>query len=253
MLGAMLWSETLFTTGTRTGNAASDTGLYVGPVANVVLADPDGTVRCHSVAQTQINTATHSSGAFLANADYYLYLRVASNGAAPAYRVSSVPPSDGRIWHPSNPTWRYIGSFTTNSAGAPRPMRCVRGRYTYALDDADGAAEFDVWNADAGGVAQDIPLQGIVPASARIGTFKFTLTTTGAAAAYQVYRSNIPGNVFPIAVGDAPAAGSATVQFTADIHVEPDGTHSSTLNYIASGGNGATLQMQCVGYVEGGP
>ncbi len=254
LTGTLFWAPSMYTSGTRSGALASNTGVYVGPILSAVLADPDGTVRVHSVSGTQLHTGTHGTGALLGNASYFVFLYVASNGAAPTFSITATGPADNGVWHPTQATRRYIGSFTTNAAGDPRPFRMDSGRYLYELDAGDTLADFLVYSGDPGGVQQDISLQGLVPQSSKRMLARWTAYSTGASATFSAWRDTMPGTaVTTIDAPTAPAGGTSFNTETTAIPVAVNPAVSPTFNAISVTGNGggvAALDLYALGYEE---
>lgn len=254
LLGRLFWVPRMYTSGTRSGGLASNTGVYVGAIAAAVLADPDGTIRVHAIAATQLHTGTHGPGtALAASTEYYVYAYVATNGAAPTYLVTTTAPTDG-VWHPSLSTRRYIGSFTTNSAGVPRPFSMTSGRYLYDLDGGDVLADFQIYSGDPGGVQQDISLQSLVPPTSKRMILRWTAYSTGAAAVFSAWRDTMPATA--VATLDAPTApggGTAVNTETTLLPVDINPAVSSTFNAVSVGGNGggvAAVDLYALGYEE---
>ncbi len=254
LLGHLLWAPLMYTSGTRSGALASNTGVYVGAIPKAVLSDPDGTVRVHTVAGTQLHTGTHGTGALLTNATYYVFLYVASNGAAPTFSITATRPADNMVWHSTLGSRRYIGSFTTNAAGNPRPFRMYRGRYLYEIDAGDILADFQVYSGDPAGVQQNISLQGLVPASAKRMLMRWTAYSTGASAVFSAFRGTMPGTA--VATLDAPTApvgGTSYNTETTEIPVDIDPAVSVSFNAVSINGNGAgvaNVDVYAVGYEE---
>lgn len=254
LTGLMVWAPRMYTSGTRSGGAASDTGVYVGAIPKVVLADPDGTVRVHAVAATQLNTGTHAAGALGTSSNFYVYVYVASNGAAPTFLITGTAPAANMVWHPSQATYRYVGSFTTNAAGDPRPFRMAGGRYLYEIDGGDVLADFTVYSGDPGGVQQDLSLQGLIPSTSGKALIRWVAYSTGASKVFSMLQGAAsPSAYVTLDAPTAPGGGTSFNTETTELPVAPYAPVSSVFNTISITGNGggvASVDVYALGYEE---
>lgn len=147
------------------GSSSSFTVRVSGLVVQV--QDSSSVYRAHySLAELTAGAAQIEGGGTL-NADGWHFVYLVSPGtltAAPNVVLSTLGPAANRLHRSDSTRYLYIGAFPTDSAGAPIPLRAVRGRYTYRAHTvgaitgatAQRTAGISTWTGDLS-IASRIP------------------------------------------------------------------------------------------------
>lgn len=144
------------------------------------------------------------------NTWYYCYLGVTTAGVL-TRQISTTAPNGSRTWKSTAiDQQRYIGCFRTTGAGAPIPVRAVRGRYLYRYSAAGGhgtaAASYLTTQAFT-----DLDLSAYLPLHARIAHMHYQLinedTTSGDEVASAIRTNGETTSSISVQVPHAQAAG----------------------------------------------
>lgn len=204
----------------QTGGSRTSFAIDVGPIASVVLRDSGGGSYVHSYAGgTGTVTQAHVGGNDLGAAAKAWYVYAYRNAGNLAWEVSDVAPNGARTLKSTDNTRRYYGTFITDSAGAPIPMRAVGGVYTFRLSAAGTAVR--ALNATPGGTPAataftNVDLSPLLPPHARL------------ARLYAVVTSADTTNW-----GDAQFRTDGETGYRVDVHCPPAGASQDAAAALA--------------------
>lgn len=98
---------------------------------------------------------------------YYVYAY--DNAGSLDFQIATDGPNANRSTKNASSQYRYLGTFLTNSSGAPLPFRCVGGRYRYAITGMPSSInDVRALNGTSSATSwTDVSLSSLVPSYAR--------------------------------------------------------------------------------------
>lgn len=243
--------------GVDTGGSNTVFTVRVGIVLGMTLRDGNSVWRPYfTSAQATLDlTNVEFTPANLSNSKWY-YVYGWSDSAAPSsvkWQISTSPPTE--VAAPTVVTgykrgevanYRYVGCFVTDSSGAPVPVTCRRGRYTYRVS-ALAVAATRVLNAGTSTTYAAVSCAALIPPHALIGALRMELiSTTAVAANFGNIQTNgdAGADAFNLYV---PAANAATAY--RDVEIQLDATQQ--VQYLVTAFNSApTLSLYVTGWTE---
>ncbi len=166
------------------GGSNSSFAVNVGAISAAVLAGASSGYKVFYATATTIGAAKISGGGNLANSTWY-YVYIWDNAGTLDYEISTTAPSSSRRTKTGDVTRRYLGCFRTTSAGAPFPMRAIRGRCLYrrgGIASVTGALGSNGLRAlietTATGSVTSLDLSSRVPPHARIALVQGEMVAT---------------------------------------------------------------------------
>jgi len=250
--------------------ASVPTGLLIGRLEYVntqsvkiarglggeIRVELDGVVVVRSASDLTWDFATDlDTGSETASTWYYLY--VFESGGALVPKISATGPvmdaASGKVgYHPTNTTWRCIGSFYNNASSNIMPFdRHSDGWVVYRAATAGTPFTEDLGNPDTQTTYTTKSLSGAIPATARAVRLQVRLAEDDAITHYgheSLSGLTVSSNksVNKLNAQTANNHGSDTAQF--DIAV--DSTPSFAWGIEAAGGNYQAHESVVVGYRE---
>lgn len=167
-LGALRWAGTM---SVSPGGSLTSFSIDLGAISACVIECADGAIRCLDDTATTISQAQiEGGGGTLGAVQQWWYVYAYSTGGgspALAYEISTTGPTGDLVWKSGSVgTKRYLGCFPTTAAGAPYPLRAVRGRYVYRYSSISGGASLASYTAAQS--FTDLDLSGFVPPRVRV-------------------------------------------------------------------------------------
>lgn len=161
------------------GGTSSSFTVTVGGIQSLILPNEAGTLyqSFFYVSGSPTITEANIAGGVLANSTRY-YVYAFNNAGTLAFEIVTDPPRASRV-HKTGAgagpaARRYLGTFATNSSGAPLACRAVRGRYVYEEPD-DIVSGVHTANISTFAAAD---LSSRIPPHARIATVRARVTRT---------------------------------------------------------------------------
>lgn len=225
--------------------------VRVGIIQAVTLRDGSNVWRPYFTDAEKDLTLSHveSAPANLANSTRY-YAYVYSDGTTtPAWQLSTSPPTESGA--PTLLTgykrgqlanYRYLGTFVTDSAGAPIACRASRGRYVYRMSAS--TTQTRVLNTSTvAGSNTDLSLAALVPPHARLVRLYLNIAASGGGpATFSLYAK--PDTTSPHHVLQPP---DGTLQ-TAQVDIETDA--SQVVQYTLTTSNTTSALAYVAGFQE---
>lgn len=149
------------------GGSNSSFTLTIGAIASLVLYN--GTrYKTFAYAGGTIGASKISGGGNLANSTRY-YVYAYDNAGSLDFQIATDGPNANRSTKNASSQYRYLGTFLTNSSGAPLPFRCVGGRYRYAITGMPSSInDVRALNGTSSATSwTDVSLSSLVPSYAR--------------------------------------------------------------------------------------
>lgn len=234
------WAETL---AVAPGGSLTSFSIEVGAIHRLFGLTATGTIRVGASGTTTIGVSKveGTPGTLGASARWW-YVYAWMNGGSVDYAISLTgPDATGRV-KSADASRVYLGCFRTTAAGAPLPVRAVRGRYLYQAS-ALGSNELRVVNASAATGATTQSLAALVPPHARMARLALAATGDGSEAALNIFY---PGDTAAKSATCYAAASSVD----AEIHVDVATDASQQIDYSVTGTGSPAATIRVFGFAE---
>jgi hypothetical protein len=216
LLGMMSWSGDF---AVDSGGSNSSFTVRIGVIAGVNLYNASASV-VKSYAGGTIGASKISGGGNLSNSTWY-YVYAYLNSGSIDFEISTTAPAGSKLVKNGDASRVYLGCFPTTSAGAPIPLRAVRGRYVYNFS---GSAVADTRVLNAGNATSNtaVDLAGLVPPHSRMATLRAeAVSTTGSANNNAFIRTEGESGADEIAV-PVPSINLASTMLVLDVLTDAD-------------------------------
>lgn len=228
--------------GVEAGGTASSFTITVGGIQSLVLPREDGSLYEGFFYVTGSPTITEAnvSGGVLANSTRY-YVYAFNNAGTLAFEIVTTAPRASRVHQSGSGAGpvarRYLGTFVTDSSGAPIPCRAVRGVYTFRRSALAANALRVVNGSSTSWATAD--LSSLIPPHARVARVELVAGSSGTAGSASLRTTgDTAGGVYAVNVTTTTAD---TDRATFDIETDS----SQTLEYQVSHASIAAVMHVC--------
>ncbi len=196
------------------GGTNSSFTVRIGAISRVVTyRSGTTTYKVFSYAGGTIGASKISGGGNLANSDWY-FVYAYDNAGSLDFEISTTEPNANLCVKTGDSTRVYLGCFPTLSTGAPVPLRASRGRYVYRVSGC-AVADLKVLDGLSDTSYTAVNCGALIPAHARLGSFRANLvSTTASAQNFAYFQTNADTGVDAVTLHvDAVSASSDDLLF----------------------------------------
>jgi hypothetical protein len=176
LFGALAWNGDF---SVDAGGSNSSFTIRIGAI-NAVNVYGASASKVLSYAGGTIGASKIQGGGNLANSDWY-FVYAYNNAGTIDFEISTTEPNASRTLKNGDNTRVYLGCFPTLSTGAPVPLRASRGRYVYRVGGC-AVADLKVLDGLSDTSYTAVDCARLIPAHARLGTFRANLVSTTASS-----------------------------------------------------------------------